>query len=304
MRRETQLGASAYFDRAITKQGPDGKPLLNWINPWQLPVWYIPGLEAKPYWAAMDFEVSRVMLENFDAIRQDVLQLVALDEQAAADENSGLDGVFELQMDYELVRQGNWSEFLLYDGGEWFDHRCAVVPAICQLLSGVAEVAGIMPNFDDANSPGQITILRMDAGTELESHCGPRNSRLTAHLGVIVPPPTEPSTAGSSLRVGPPENEGARREWKEGEVIVFDDSFEHEASNPTNSPRYVVYASLWHPSLGSAVLPPERRWPPTDKELAEPLLVDGELPKRKGRRKKKRGKREGPTALGGVEQIK
>ena len=47
------------------------------------------------------------------------------------------------------------------------------------------------------------------------------NTRLICHLPLIVP-------NGCWLRVG---NE--TREWEEGKLLIFDDSIEHEAKNPS-----------------------------------------------------------------------
>ena len=69
-------------------------------------------------------------------------------------------------------------------------------------------------------------------------HCGPRNSRLTAHLPLIVPEIDEPKQGERvGLRVGNPLEDGSAetdgwRMWEEGEVLIFDDSFEHEARWP------------------------------------------------------------------------
>ena len=101
-------------------------------------------------------------------------------------------------------------------------------------MSSIAAVAGVVQGFDEAQAPGQVTILRMEGGTILAPHCGPRNSRLTAHLPLIVPEIDESAQgSGVGLRVGPPQGEGeAWRRWEEGEVLIFDDSFEHEARWP------------------------------------------------------------------------
>ena len=53
------------------------------------------------------------------------------------------------------------------------------------------------------------------------------------------PVPTTPRAQG----VGPP------REWVEGEVVVFDDSFEHEVWNKTAEPRLCLIVDMWHPDL-------------------------------------------------------
>ena len=62
-------------------------------------------------------------------------------------------------------------------------------------------------------------------GTHLRPHCGSTNTRLTAHLGVVIPP-------GCSIRAA-----DETREWTEGECIVFDDSFEHEVHHRGDSDR-------------------------------------------------------------------
>jgi hypothetical protein len=57
--------------------------------------------------------------------------------------------------------------------------------------------------------------------------------------------------------------------WKEGELMIFDDSFEHESRWPEptaeaaagGTARYVLYSSLWHPDTGTPTEPgAERRW--------------------------------------------
>ena len=37
--------------------------------------------------------------------------------------------------------------------------------------------------------------------------------------------------------------------WKEGEVLIFDDSYEHEVINMTDSIRVVLLFRFWHPDL-------------------------------------------------------
>jgi aspartyl/asparaginyl beta-hydroxylase (cupin superfamily) len=40
--------------------------------------------------------------------------------------------------------------------------------------------------------------------------------------------------------------------WQKGQVIIFDDSFEHEAINLSEEDRVVLIFSIWHPNLSSA----------------------------------------------------
>lgn len=75
-------------------------------------------------------------------------------------------------------------------------------------------------------------------GVHVWPHCGPTNCRIRAHLGLIVP------EDGPRIRVA---NE--TREWKLGEFIVFDDSFDHEVWHDGVSLRLVLIVDMWHPEL-------------------------------------------------------
>src|SRR5262249_7897417 len=81
----------------------------------------------------------------------------------------------------------------------------------------------------------QFSALR--AGAHIPPHCGVSNVFLTAHLGLIVP-------QRCRIRVG---NE--TRCWSEGRGFVFDDSFEHEVWNESDSTRIVLIARFYHPAL-------------------------------------------------------
>ena len=120
-------------------------------------------------------EFSEVLAAHFMDLQGEAIRLATLSSRM---ERDGVGQLFELQTDFEVVEEGQWTEFLLYDDGEWFDHRCELVPTICQVMSSLAAVAGTIEGFEAA-APGQVTILRMAGGTRLRPHCGPH-------------PPTDP----------------------------------------------------------------------------------------------------------------
>ncbi len=72
----------------------------------------------------------------------------------------------------------------------------------------------------------------LEPGKHLPPHRGPYNGVLRLHLGLIVPEPRDQL----GIRV---ENEIYR--WREGEAVIFDDAYEHEAWNNTAAyPRGAV----------------------------------------------------------------
>ena len=79
-------------------------------------------------------------------------------------------------------------------------------------------------------------------GTHLLAHTGSTNLRLRHHLALEVP-----SDPPSQIRVGT-----ETREWVKGEVLVFDDSFEHEVTSSGSMQRVALIVDTWHPGLSEA----------------------------------------------------
>lgn len=42
------------------------------------------------------------------------------------------------------------------------------------------------------------------------------------------------------------------RTWREGELFIFDDSFEHEVWHNGSQSRLVLILDMWHPQLSAA----------------------------------------------------
>lgn len=79
----------------------------------------------------------------------------------------------------------------------------------------------------------------MEPGTHILPHVGYTRMVLRSHLGLIVPDEYEKL----GIRVG-----DQTRHWKEGEVMVFDDSFEHEAWNRSEGVRAVLLFDFANPA--------------------------------------------------------
>ena len=77
-------------------------------------------------------------------------------------------------------------------------------------------------------------------GTHLMPHRGVTNTRVVGHLPLVIP-------EDCALKVG-----GEIHEWHEGRVVVFDDTYEHEAWNRSRSTRVVLIFDVWNPYLSDA----------------------------------------------------
>lgn len=137
-----------------------------------------------------------------------------------------LPGFHEISSDVATISQDRgWKTFLLAGYGFKSNANIKLCPQtwrICQKI------------------PGLITVMFsiLEPGKHLPTHRGPYNGVLRLHLGLVVPEPREQL----GIRV---EKETYR--WKEGEAVIFDDAYEHEAWNRTQHTRVVLFVDFRKP---------------------------------------------------------
>lgn len=113
------------------------------------------------------------------------------------------------------IYRGDWSVFGLYAFGFKQDENCAA----CPVTTTCAEaVPGLVSAAFSALTPG----------THITPHKGYSGAILRCHLGLVI-------AEGCAIRVGT-----ETRAWGPGELLVFDDTTEHEAWNRGSSTRIVL----------------------------------------------------------------
>jgi aspartyl/asparaginyl beta-hydroxylase (cupin superfamily) len=133
----------------------------------------------------------------------------------------------------ELNHSTRWSAFHLWRGGQPVQENLQLCPQTAAALALVPQVdiGGLCPN---------AMFSALAPKTHIPPHNGETNARLVAHLPLIVP-------EGCWFRVG-----YEKRQWKAGEVLVFDDTIEHEAMNESDELRVVLIFDVWNPLLTDA----------------------------------------------------
>lgn len=186
-----------------------------------------PGLPAVPIHDRALFEWIGPLEAQYAVIRA---ELEALLPQAA-----GRERVFDSDaLERANLRGGcgapAWDGYYFYRHGERRDDNCARCPATARALEALplSRVPGHGP---------EVLFSVFAPGTQLLPHRGVTNTRLVAHLPLIVP-------ADCALRVG-----SELHVWREGEVVVFDDTYEHEAWNRSGATRVVLIFDVWNPHL-------------------------------------------------------
>lgn len=180
----------------------------------QRPLYRLEGLAARPWHSPRRYAWTRALEEHADAIRAELSAIRPAPHPEAR----------------SLAASGSWHQYLLYRYGERMDEHCARCPRTAALVDAI-------PGADTA---ALVYFSVLGPHTHVTAHAGPTNLRIRCHLPLVVPP-------GCTLRVG-----SVTRPWREGKCLVFDDSFVHEADNPSGNDRIVLLVDVWHPDLTAA----------------------------------------------------
>lgn len=132
-----------------------------------------------------------------------------------------------------LNHSPDWSTLHLWRDGKRNAENCALFPKTAEILA----------NLPMADQPGYAPTAMfsvLQPRTAIPAHTGSSNTRLIAHLPLIIP-------EGCHFRVG-----NDTRPWVMGESFVFDDTIEHEAWNDSDQMRAVLIFDVWNPFLTAA----------------------------------------------------
>jgi aspartate beta-hydroxylase len=188
---------------------------------------YFPGLSARPYLDRSLFPWIAALEAQTGVIRDELLGVLGSD---AGRERVFTSDALEQQNLRGLAEPPSWTGYYFYRHGERREGNCAGCPQTIRALDALP-LARV-----PAHAP-EVLFSVFTPGTQLLAHRGVTNTRLVGHLPLIVP-------ENCALSVG-----GEVHEWQEGRVVVFDDTYEHEAWNRSSRTRVVLIFDLWHPGL-------------------------------------------------------
>jgi aspartyl/asparaginyl beta-hydroxylase (cupin superfamily) len=190
-------------------------------------LFYAPGLKAEPIWDKQAFDWFELITEKFSQLKKEFLMIKDVYDKKHSpylDESYKIDG-FE-----QLVGKDNWSALHLFKNGVPDDEVLAALPETAKVLAK-------LPLYNLNDYPFEVFYSVLKGNQHIKPHFGLSNHSLTVHLPLIVP-------GDGYLRVA-----DKTHIWTEGAPVVFDDSFDHEAKNGSNTDRVVLIFSVWHPDL-------------------------------------------------------
>lgn len=211
-----------------------GRTRANFAHPqWKPGLFYVPGLPPKPFFERIDLPALQALEECTEIIRRELLGIMK-DESFFLPYVNHPKGSKSAETWRELNQSKDWSTYHFFRHGKKIDENCERCP----------ETAKIIESMDLTRIPGygpEVMFSVLKPKTRIKAHHGPINGRLIVHLPLIVPEDC------GAIRVGP-----EKRTWQEGQCLIFDDAFEHEAWNESDQERVVLILDVWNPHLSPA----------------------------------------------------
>jgi aspartate beta-hydroxylase len=191
---------------------------------------YVPELPTSPYLDPSLQPWTPRLREAYAAVREEAL--------AVLQEDAALEGFIEVRDgdrigNYLGGAKPSWDAFFFYRHGRRYDDNHRRCPRTSALLESI-ELARI---------PGQtpeICFSVLAPGTHILPHHGVTNARTVMHLPLCVPPDCALNLVDRGMH-----------HWVEGEPMMFDDTFLHEAWNRSAQPRVILLMDCWNPHLST-----------------------------------------------------
>ena len=137
------------------------------------------------------------------------------------------------------IHLAQWKAFM-FKSGEFIEENCRLAPKTAALIR---RIPGVYTAFFSVLYPHQV----------ITPHWGYYKGFLRYHLGVLIPDNNENNQCWIRVNSDPQQNDeqdkalienGERYYWHNGEGIIFDDNYLHDAANESDQIRVVLWLDL------------------------------------------------------------
>jgi len=171
---------------------------------------------STPYIPVREFPELDVLQQNWQTIREEALHLIELKKIKASEQNNdaGFNSFFKT----------GWKRFYL----KWYDASHPSAERLCPkthaLLQGIPTVKAAM-------------FAELPPGAKLNPHRDPFAGSMRYHLGLATP-----NDDRCFIEV-----DGQRYSWRDGQGVIFDETFIHWAENTSESDRVILFCDVERP---------------------------------------------------------
>ncbi|QPF74783.1 aspartyl/asparaginyl beta-hydroxylase domain-containing protein [Roseateles sp. DAIF2] len=171
---------------------------------------------ATPYLDPQQFKELELLQQNWQVIREEALKLNDEGQIKAASTYNDIG--------FNSFFRTGWKRFYLKWYGEDLASAKALCPKTVELLRQIPTVKAAM-------------FASLPPGSRLVRHRDPYAGSVRYHLGL-----TTPNSPGCFIEV-----DGQRYHWKDGEAVMFDETFIHYAENTTEQQRVILFCDVERP---------------------------------------------------------
>jgi beta-hydroxylase len=199
--------------RSLLRQIGDHSTL---IAPYNLFMYWFSAVPPKPILDMTDFPELAGLRDNWRVIREEALQLLKQGQIAAATGHNDLG--------FNSFFKTGWKRFYL----KWYDSPLPSAIAHCpQTVALVQKIPSV--------HAAMFAVL--PPGSKLNSHRDPFAGSLRYHLGLATP-----NADDCYISI-----DGQKYSWRDGQDIVFDETFLHSAANETEQTRVILFCDVERP---------------------------------------------------------
>ncbi|MDB5151541.1 MAG: Aspartyl/Asparaginyl beta-hydroxylase [Mucilaginibacter sp.] len=186
------------------------------MAPINMPMYALSGVENKPFISSSSFPQLNLLKNNWEIIRDEALQLEREELIKGSDQYNdvGFNSFF---------RRG-WKRFYLKWYNDFHPSAKKYCPKTIELLKSIPSVKAAM-------------FAVLPAGAQLLQHRDPYAGSLRYHLGLITP-----NSEDCYIVV-----DGQSYSWKDGDDVLFDETYIHYAENKTDTDRIILFCDIERP---------------------------------------------------------
>ena len=176
---------------------------------------------SRPYLEVAQVADLKLLMDNWQVIRDEAATLYSQGGIKASDryDDAGFNSFFKT----------GWTRFYLKWYGSSHESALALCPRTTALLAQLPQVKAAM-------------FTALPPGSKLVRHRDPFAGSLRFHLGLVTP-----NSDDCYLDV-----DGQRYSWRDGQAVVFDETFLHYAENKTDVNRIVLFCDIERPMRNRA----------------------------------------------------
>lgn len=171
---------------------------------------------AKPYLPTRDFPELDKLTANWEKIREEAVALYDMGNIKASNQYDDLG--------FNSFFKTGWKRFYL----KWYDQAHPSAKDLCPYTT---ELLSQFPNIKAA------MFAALPPGSRLVSHRDPFAGSVRYHLGLITP-----NDDRCFIDV-----DGEKYSWKDGEAVIFDETYLHFAENKTDKNRIILFCDIERP---------------------------------------------------------